>query len=111
MPEIVARANFDLKYKGIAKYPAVTRDISMVMEKSIMVGQVEEVIRKCGGKLLEECKLFDGYEGSQIKEGFKSVAYSISFRASDRTLADQDVNTIMDKILKNLEKLGIELRK
>ncbi|HAU86483.1 MAG TPA: phenylalanine--tRNA ligase subunit beta [Lachnospiraceae bacterium] len=111
MPEIVARANFDLKYKGIAKYPAVTRDISMVMEKSIMVGQVEEVIRKCGGKLLEECKLFDVYEGSQIKEGFKSVAYSISFRASDRTLADQDVNTIMDKILKNLEKLGIELRK
>lgn len=111
MPEIVARANFDLKYKGIAKYPAVTRDISMVMEKSIMVGQVEEVIRKCGGKLLEECKLFDVYEGSQIKEGYKSVAYSISFRASDRTLADQDVNTIMDKILKNLEKLGIELRK
>ncbi len=111
MPEIVSRANFDIKYKGIAKYPAVTRDISMVMEKTILVGQVEEVIRKCGGKLLEECKLFDVYEGSQIKEGYKSVAYSISFRANDRTLADQDVNTIMDKILKSLEKLGIELRK
>lgn len=111
MPEIVSRANFDIKYKGIAKYPAVTRDISMVMEKSIMVGQIEEVIRKCGGKLIEDCKLFDVYEGSQIKEGFKSVAYSISFRANDRTLADQDVNAIMDKILKNLEKLGIELRK
>lgn len=111
MPEIVSRANFDIKYKGIAKYPAVTRDISMVMSKTIMVGQVEEVIRKCGGKLLEDLKLFDIYEGSQIKEGCKSVAYSISFRASDRTLADQDVNTIMERIVKNLEKLGIELRK
>lgn len=111
MPEVVSRANFDVKYKGIAKYPAVTRDISMVMEKTIMVGQVEEIIRKCGGKLLENLTLFDVYEGSQIKEGYKSVAYSISFRASDRTLADQDINSIMDKILKNLEKLGIELRK
>lgn len=111
MPEVVARASFDIKYKGIAKYPAVTRDISMVMSKSIMVGQVEEIIRKCGGKLLESLNLFDVYEGSQIKEGCKSVAYSISFRANDRTLADQDVNTIMDKIVKNLEKLDIELRK
>lgn len=111
MPEIVARANFDVKYKGIAKYPAVTRDISMVMEKSIMVGQVEEVIRKCAGKLLEELNLFDVYEGSQIKEGCKSVAYSISFRATDRTLGDNDVNPIMEKIVSNLEKLGIELRK
>lgn len=111
MPEVVSRANFDIKYKGIAKYPAVTRDISMVMSKSIMVGQVEEIIRKCGGKLLESLNLFDVYEGSQIKEGCKSVAYSISFRANDRTLADQDVNAIMDKIVKNLEKLDIELRK
>lgn len=111
MPEVVSRATFDIKYTGIAKYPAVTRDISMVMDKEIMVGQVEDVIRKCGGKLLEDLKLFDIYEGSQIKEGCKSVAYSISFRAKDRTLADQDVNTIMDKIIKNLEKMNIELRK
>jgi len=111
MPIIVASANFDTKYTGIAKYPAVTRDISMVMDKTIMVGQVEEVIRKCGGKLLEECKLFDVYEGAQIKEGCKSVAYSISFRAKDRTLEEQDITTIMDKIVRNLEKMGIELRK
>ena len=111
MPEIVSRASFDIKYKGIAKYPAVSRDISMVMEKSIMVGQVEEVIRKCAGKLLEDLNLFDVYEGSQIKEGYKSVAYSISFRANDRTLEDSDVNPIMEKIVKNLETLGIELRK
>ena len=111
MPEVVARATFDRKYSGIAKFPAVTRDISMVMPKSIMVGQVEEVIEKMGGKYLESYALFDLYEGAQIKPGHKSVAYSITFRAQDRTLEDTDVTTAMDKIVKELESMGIELRK
>ena len=111
MPCIVAKATFDRKYEGIAKYPAVTRDISMAMPKNIMVGQVEEVIRSCGGKHLESFGLFDIYEGSQIKAGYKSVAYSIVFRAKDRTLEDKDVNTVMDKIISKLENMGIELRK
>ena len=111
MPEVVARATFDRKYSGIAKFPAVTRDISMVMPKSIMVGQVEEVIEKMGGKYLESYALFDLYEGAQIKQGHKSVAYSITFRAQDRTLEDTDVTTAMDKIVKELESMGIELRK
>ncbi|BBF44102.1 Phenylalanyl-tRNA synthetase beta chain [Lachnospiraceae bacterium KM106-2] len=110
MPEIVARANFGRKFQGIAKYPAVTRDISMVMKKDILVGQVEEVIRKNGGKHLEDYKLFDIYEGAQIKAGHKSVAYSISFRANDRTLEDKDVTSVMDKIVDGLKNLGIELR-
>ena len=76
-----------------------------------MVGQVEEVIRKNGGKLLESCTLFDVYEGEQITEGFKSVAYSISFRAADHTLEEKEITNVMDKILKGLEGLGIELRK
>ena len=111
MPEIVARATFDVKYKGIAKYPAVTRDISMVMKKEILAGDVEAVIRKNAGAHLESYQLFDVYEGAQIKEGHKSMAYSISFRAKDRTLEDKDVNAAMDKILNGLSKLGIELRK
>lgn len=110
MPELVKRATFDIKYKGIAKYPAVTRDISIVMPKQIMVGQVEEVIRKNSGKLLESYHLFDVYEGAQIKAGYKSVAYSIQFRAKDRTLEEKDVTVIMDKIIKKLKELGIELR-
>lgn len=110
MPELTALANFDTKYEGIAKYPAVSRDLSMVMKKEILVGQVEEVIRKNGGKLLESCHLFDIYEGVQIKEGYKSVAYSISFRAKDRTLEEKDVNEVMSKILKGLTEMGIELR-
>lgn len=110
MPHIVERATFDRKYEGIAKYPSVTRDISMVMKKEILVGQIEEIIETKGGKILESYKLFDIYEGSQIKGGYKSVAYSITFRAKDRTLEDTDVNASMNKILKELANLGIELR-
>lgn len=111
MPEIVARATFDRKYTGIARFPAVTRDISMVMPKNILVGQVEETIEKKGGAYLESYALFDLYEGAQIKAGYKSVAYSIVFRAKDRTLNDADVTEAMDRILKALEGMGIELRK
>ena len=110
MPEIVELATFDRKYEGIAKYPAVSRDISMVVPKEILVGQIEEVIEKKGGAYLESYKLFDLYEGAQIKPGFKSVAYSITFRAKDRTLEEADVSAAMKKILKALEEMGIELR-
>ena len=111
MPEIVARATFDRKYEGIAKFPAVNRDLSMVVPKNIMVGQIEEVIEKNGGAHLESYSLFDLYEGTQIKPGFKSVAYSITFRAKDRTLEESDISKAMDKILAGLEAMGIELRK
>ena len=110
MPAVVGFASFDRKYEGIAKFPAVSRDISMVMPKNLLVGEVEKIIEKRGGKLLESYKLFDIYEGAQIKTGYKSVAYSISFRAKDRTLEDKDVTDIMDKILKDLSDLGVELR-
>ncbi len=110
MPEITEAASYDRKYQGIARYPAVTRDISMVMPKEILVGQIEEIIEQRGGKLLESYSLFDIYEGSQIKEGFKSVAYSIVFRAKDRTLEESDVQAAMKKILHGLTGLGIELR-
>ena len=110
MPEIVELATFDRKYEGIEKYPAVSRDISMVVPKEILVGQIEEVIEKKGGAYLESYKLFDLYEGAQIKPGFKSVAYSITFRAKDRTLEEADVSAAMKKILKALEEMGIELR-
>ncbi len=110
MPEVTKCATFDRKYEGIAKYPAVTRDISMVVPKQVLVGQIEEVIAGKGGAYLESYSLFDLYEGSQIKEGFKSVAYSIVFRAKDKTLEDAEVTSAMQKILRALEELGIELR-
>lgn len=110
MPEIIPFATFDRKYEGIAKYPAVTRDISMVVPREILVGQIEAVIAQRGGKILESYALFDIYEGSQIKAGFKSVAYTLTFRAKDRTLEDADVSAAMKKILNGLQGLGIELR-
>lgn len=111
MPTVMELADFSVKYTGIAKYPAVSRDLSMVMKKEILVGQVEEIIRKKGGKLLESCTLFDVYEGNQIADGYKSVAYSISFRATDHTLEEKEITILMDKIIKGLEDIGIELRK
>ena len=111
MPEIMEYATFDRKYYGIAKYPAVTRDISMVVPKHILAGQIEEVISAKGGQYLESYVLFDLYEGAQIREGFKSVAYSTVFRAKDKTLSDAEVTEAMDRILKALEGMGIELRK
>ena len=110
MPNVVALSSFDIKYEGIAKFPGSTRDLSMVMDKSIFVGQVEELIKKCGGKLLESYKLFDVYEGEQIAAGKKSVAYTMTFRAKDRTLEAGEVDKIIEKLVKELGKLGIELR-
>ena len=110
MPALLPFASFDRKYEGIAKYPAVSRDISMVVPKHILVGDIEKVIEQRGGKILETYKLFDIYEGTQIQSGYKSVAYSITFRAKDRTLEESDVSGAMKKILNGLEGLGIELR-
>lgn len=107
---LVELANFDTKYKGVAKFPAVTRDICLVMNKSVLAGQVEEVIRKNGGKLLESYHLFDVYEGEQLGADEKSLAYSIQFRALDRTLEEKDVTEAMDKILGKMEKLGAKIR-
>ncbi|MBE5935154.1 MAG: phenylalanine--tRNA ligase subunit beta [Lachnospiraceae bacterium] len=111
MPIIVEKSTFDIKYEGIAKFPAVTRDLSLVMKKDVLAGDVEAVIRKSAGKLLETYSLFDIYEGSQIEEGYKSLAYSIVFRAKDRTLGENDITPVMDKMLKGLANIGVELRK
>ena len=110
LPKLTALASFDRKYEGIAKFPASTRDLSMVMSKDIFVGQVEEVIKKYGGNLLENYELFDVYEGEQVGRGKKSVAYTMTFRAKDRNLEASEVNAITDKIIAGLQKMGIELR-
>ena len=110
MPSIMDFTTFDRKYTGIARFPAVTRDISMVVPKDILVGQIEDVIEQRGGKVLESYKLFDVYEGAQVLAGHKSVAYSITFRAKDHTLEEKEVTSVMNKIFNGLGGLGIELR-
>ena len=110
MPTIMELANFDYKFEDLTKYPAVLRDISMVVPKNVLAGDIEAILEERGGKILESYELFDIYEGDQIKAGYKSMAYSIVFRAKDRTLEDADVTAAMKKILNGLEDLGIELR-
>ncbi len=110
MPAVMEFVSFDHKYEGIAKFPAVTRDLSMLVPKKVLAGQIETVFAQRGGKILEDIKLFDIYEGEQVAEGFKSVAYSLTFRAKDRTLEENDINAAMKKILNGLQSLGIELR-
>lgn len=110
MPVILEMATFDRKYTGIARFPAVTRDISMVVPKHILAGQIESMLIQRGGKNLESCRLFDIYEGVQIKSGYKSMTYSVVFRAKDRTLEEADITSAMKKIWNGLESMGIEIR-
>ena len=110
MPYIVEKATFDRKYTGIARFPAVTRDISMVVPKEILAGQIEDMIIQRGGKILESFQLFDIYEGAQIRAGYKSMAYSVVFRAKDKTLEEAEISAAMKKILNGLSSMGIELR-
>lgn len=111
MPEIVSHASFDHKYEGIAKFPAAARDISMVVPKKVLAGDIEKIFDEKGGQFLEKYDLFDIYEGAQIKPGYKSIAYSLSFRAKDRNLEDADITGAMDRIVNALERVGAELRK
>ena len=110
MEVITMLANFDRKYEGIAKFPASTRDLSMVMDKGLFVGQIEHVIKKNAGKILESCELFDVYEGEQVGAGKKSVAFSLIFRAKDRNLESAEVDKAVEKVLDALRQMGIELR-
>ena len=110
MKNVVSFATYDRKFEGIARFPAVTRDLSMVVPKQILAGQIEEMIAQRGGKHLESYHLFDLYEGAQIEKGYKSMAYSITFRAKDKTLEESDIASAMKKILNGLESMGVVLR-
>lgn len=90
--------------RSLPKYPAVTRDIALVMDESMTVGAVLASICKAGGALLENAEMFDIYRGAQLGEGKKSVAFSLAFRNAERTLSDDDVNPVVKKILDACER-------
>ncbi len=108
---LVNNAVMEVKYRPLPKFPAVTRDIALLVRDEIMVKQIEDVIVQKSGRLLEDVKLFDIYKGKQVPEGMKSVAFSITFRDEEKTLTDEEVNKVMDRILEALKTaLGAELR-
>ncbi len=108
--DVLEFAGFNHKYTGIAKYPAVTRDLSLVVPHAVLAGQIEEIFDQRGGNILESYQLFDIYEGAQIEKGFKSMAYSLVFRAHVKTLGENEISAAMKKIMNGLNGLGIELR-
>jgi len=109
---MLKKAKTEKQYTKLPKYPAVTRDLAIVVAKNVLAGKIEKTIRATGGQLLEKVELFDIYEGDQIPEGHRNLAYSLSYRALDRTLKDSDINHIHDGIIQALEtKFGAQLRK
>jgi len=109
--KVLLNRDSSVRYEAIGNFPASTRDLSLDVPKGITAGEIETVFKKYGTKNLESFSLFDVYEGEQVREGRKSMAYSIVFRAPDRSLSDDDVNTAIEKILKGLSDIGVELRK
>ena len=110
MPAVIPFATFDRKYTGIAKYPAVTRDISMIVPHEVTAAEIEKIIAQRGGKILESYSLFDIYEGAPNMKGFKSMAYSLVFRHPDKTMEEAEITSAMNKILNGLERMNITLR-
>ncbi|MFL0194589.1 phenylalanine--tRNA ligase subunit beta [Clostridium sp. WILCCON 0269] len=116
----IAELNLDILYKysnsynkyiPLPKFPAVTRDLAVVVDDNVLTQDIEDIIIKQGGNMVEKVKFFDIYKGKQIEDGKKSIAYSISYRLPNKTLTDEEVNKIHNKILKSLEyKLGAQLR-
>ena len=101
-----------MKFKEISKFPSIKKDISILVDKDITSKEIETKIKKKAGKLLTDIKVFDVYEGKNLLDKTKkSLAYSLTFGDSSRTLNDEEVNSVMDKIKEDLEKSGMELRK
>lgn len=108
---LLEASSLKVQYKPLPKFPSVTRDLAMLVNEDVHVKDIEIIIKAMAGRILEEVELFDVYKGKQVPEGKKSVAYSLSFRASDRTLTDEEVNKAMSKVLEGLKKhIGAELR-
>ncbi|MCL2436468.1 MAG: phenylalanine--tRNA ligase subunit beta [Clostridiales bacterium] len=99
---VMKHANLEKAYKPLPKYPSVSRDIALLVDEDIAVEAIRTIITGEGGSILESVKLFDVYRGKQVADGKKSVAFALAYRASDRTLTDEDVAKVHDKILKAL---------
>ena len=101
----------DATYTPLPKYPAVTRDLSIVCNEALTVAQAEQTITGAAGKLLRNVKLFDIYRGANLGEGKKSLAFSLELRADDHTLTDADTEPVISKVLAALEnECGATLR-
>lgn len=108
---ILRKANTEIVYTPLPKYPSTSRDIALLVEEEMEVGSIEKVIRDNGGNILESVRLFDVYRGKQVEEGKKSVAFTLVYRDPAKTLTDEEVSTVHNGVLESLkDKLGAVLR-
>ena len=108
--ELIENCEPQKTYKPLPKFPATTRDLSLICDDDIPVAKIEKAIKNAVGGILEKITLFDVYKGKQIEDGKKSVSYSISMRSHDGTLTDEQADNAMNKALKALEEINVSLR-
>ncbi|MDP2892489.1 MAG: phenylalanine--tRNA ligase subunit beta [Bacillota bacterium] len=101
---VISLSSEEKRYTPLPRYPSLERDLALVVDRSVPVGRIQQTMEEVCGELLESVKLFDVYEGSQVEKGKKSVAFSLYFRAKDRTLTDEEANALLDKLLEELKK-------
>ena len=106
LDKLLAKKTGKMKYKEISKYPTVKKDISIVVDKNITSNEIAVAIKKSAGSLLLNTEVFDVYTGKGIEEGKKSLAYSLTFGTNDRTLTDEEINKVLEKIIERLSKIG-----
>lgn len=111
LDKLLAKRVGKMKFKEISKFPTIKKDIAVLVSKDKTSKDIETLIKKKAGKLLLDIKVFDVYEGKNIDENKRSIAYSLTFGTPDRTLNDDEINSILDNIIKDLENKGIEIRK
>ena len=110
LDKLLAKKTGSMKFKEISKYPSISKDLAIVVDKTISADEIAKVIKKAAGNLLTNTQIFDVYEGVGIPKGKRSIAYSLSFGTIDRTLTDEEINNIMNKVIEALNKMGAELR-
>ncbi len=110
--KLVSMADTEKSYQPLPKYPSTSRDIALIVDEDVTVGSMVDIIRRNGGKILEDVRLFDVYRGAQVESGKKSVAFALTYRSNLTTLTDEEVADVHNKILDKLEKeLNAVLRK
>lgn len=103
LDNIMAASNMEIHFTPIPKYPAISRDIALLVKEDVTVGNIEKVIKDAASSILKEVKLFDVYRGDQVGKGLKSVAFNLLYRDNDKTLTDEEVTTVHENVLKHLE--------
>ena len=112
LDELLQKKVGKMKYKEVSKFPSIKKDVAFVVDKKLVSKDIEKVIKSAGGSLLTEIEIFDVYTGSNVADDKKSIAYSLTFADNKKTLTDEEVNGLLDKVMNTVcSKFGAEVRK